>query len=136
MQSIELEQWLQTLPLDEPVSIDGESVYLKVDQAGAELGVHFMEQVTEQQLQGALQQGFQNALEFDAGWALSIDGTVLLLTQWLPGVSEWTEVPDALEQLLNQVELQRALEAITAVKTESIQSRDERSMRSKLMRGE
>jgi hypothetical protein len=136
MQIVELERKLQTFPLDEPVSIDGESVYLKVDLDGAELGVHFLESVTDQQLQDVLQLGFQNAMEFDAGWALSSDGSTLLLTQWLPGVRDWTQASEALEQLLNQVEVLRTLEVITSTKTEHNSSRDEQRVRSKLMKGE
>jgi hypothetical protein len=135
MQSVELENWLQSLPLDEPVEIDGESVYLRVEQSGAELGVHFLEPFTEEQLQGVLQHGFQNATEFDAGWALSLDGTTLLLTQWLPAVSSWTEVPEALEQLLNQVELQRSQEAVTT-RSENNPTGIEQNLRSQLMRRE
>lgn len=135
MQINELEQQLQTFPLDEPVDIDGESVYLRVFQDGAELGVHFLEVPTERQLEDALQLGFQSALEFDAGWALSDDGSILLLTQWLPDVSGWTDVPQAVEQLLDQVELLRSLVTISNTRTEDSASRDERRFRSKLMRG-
>jgi hypothetical protein len=134
MQSAELEHWLQSLPLGEPVDIDGECVYLRVEQSGAELGVQYLGQVTEVQLQRALQQGFQNATEFDAGWALSLDGATLLLTQWLPNVSSWTEVSEALEQLLNQVELQRSLEGATPVRRANNPDSHEQSIRSKLMR--
>lgn len=136
MQIVELERTLKTFPLDEPVSIDGESVYLRVDLDGAELGVHFLESVTDQQLQDVLQLGFQSAMEFDAGWALSSDGNTLLLTQWLPGARDWTQVSEALEQLLNQVEVLRTLEVITSTKTEHNSSRDEQRVRSKLMKGE
>jgi hypothetical protein len=136
MQSGELEVWLQSLPLNEPVDIDGELVYLKVEESGAELGVQFMEQVTSEQLQAAMQAGFQNALEFDAGWSLSIDGTTLLLTQWLPDVSGWAEVPEALEQLLNQIELLRSQEAIAAVKSVNTSASIEQRIRSKLTRPE
>ena len=133
MDIIEVEKWLEALPLNEPVNIDGESVYLKVSEDGAELGVHFMEEVTDQQIQDALQQGFQNALEFNAGWSLSSDGSILLLSQWLPGVGGWMEVAETLEQLLNQVEQLRMMEVISNVKTENIPSRDEQRFRSRLM---
>jgi hypothetical protein len=136
MQSDELEPQLHDFPLDEPVSIDGESVYLRVHQDGAELGAHFLESVTERQLQDALQLGFQSALEFDAGWALSDDGASLMLTQWLPGVRDWPEVSDPLERLLNQVELLRTLVTITGTRPEQGASRDERRFRSKLNKGE
>lgn len=133
MQIVELERQLQSFPLDQPVRIEDESVYLKVDRDGAELGIHFLESVSDQQLQEALQLGFQNALEFDAGWAISDDGSILLLTQWLPGVSSWMEATEALEQLLNQVELLRTLESITSAKAEHSPNRHEQHIRSKLM---
>lgn len=138
MDIIEVEKWLEALPLNEPVNIDGESVYLKVGEDGAELGVHFMDEVTDQQILDALQQGFQNALEFNAGWALSSDGSTLLLSQWLPGVSGWVDVSETLEQLLNQVELLRTMEVISIshVKTKDIPSRDEQRFRSILMERE
>lgn len=137
MQISELERWLQDFPLDEPVDIDDEFVYLRVEQGGAELGVHFLEGVTDHQLQEALQCGFQNAMEFDAGWSISIDSRTLLLSQWLPNVSSWTEVAEPLEKLLNQVEALRTMEVITIAETENtpsdISSRDERHIRNKLI---
>lgn len=134
MQITDLEHQLQGFPLDEPVNLDGESVYLRVDQDGAELGAHFLAAITERQLADALQVGFQSALEFDAGWALSDDGSALLLTQWLPDVRGWAEVPDALEQLLNQVELLRTLVTITTSGPDHATGREERLIRSMLMR--
>lgn len=133
MQISELEQWLQGLPLDEPVDIDGESVYLRVEAGGAELGARFIDAVTGQQLQEAMKQGFQSAMEFDAGWGLSTDGSTLLLTQWLPGVSSWTEVPEQLEKLLNQVSVLRAVISPVKVKLDDMPNRDEQRGRSKLM---
>ncbi|HVK93294.1 MAG TPA: hypothetical protein VM571_01045 [Noviherbaspirillum sp.] len=135
MQISELEQWLQGLPLDEPVDIDGESVYLRVEVGGAELGARFIDAVTGQQLQEAMKQGFQSAMEFDAGWGLSTDGGTLLLTQWLPGVSSWTEVPEQLEKLLNQVSVLRAVISPVKVKLDDMPNRDEQRGRSKLMGG-
>lgn len=132
MQISELDEWLQGLPIDEPVEIDGESVYLKTSADGAELGVVYFDEVTGEQINDALRRGFQMAMEFDAGWALSADGSKLLLTQWLPGVSQWTEVPDALELLLNQVAAMRAAEGAPKDVMEKYSSRDERRIRSKL----
>lgn len=131
----ELESRLQTFALGEPVSIDGESVYLRIDQDGAELGAYFLESPTGRQLQDALQLGFQSALEFDAGWALSDDGSVLLLTQSLPDVQGWADVPEALERLLSQIELLRTLFNMKSARTGDGASRDERRFRSKLMKG-
>lgn len=134
MQISELEEWLQGLPLDEPVFIDGESVYLRVEDGGAELGAVFLDSVTGEQILEALRQGFQLAMEYEAGWALSTDGGKLLLTQWIPGVSDWTEVPDELEKLLNQVAALRLAEDVgTKFKTEDMPNRDERRIRSKLL---
>jgi hypothetical protein len=136
MDTNQLELWLDSLPLDETTEIDGESVYLRVDAAGAELGVHFMDDFSDEQLRWALDQGFENALDFDAGWALSLDGRTLLLTRWVPGASGWNTVPEALEQLLNQVELLRSQETITNFKSASSPGTDEQRIRSKLMRRE
>jgi len=131
----ELDEWLQSLPLGEPVDIDGESVYLKPDGDGAELGVEFLEEASEEQIQDALQKGFQMAMEFDAGWALAPDGGKLLLAQWLPRVTDWTEAADALELLLNQVAMLRAMEAEPREEVTETMSRDERRIRSKLFGG-
>lgn len=125
----ELEQRLQTFALDEPVSIHGESVYLRLEQDGAELGAYFLEAPTDRQLHDALQLGFQSALEFDAGWALSDDGNALLLTQWLPQVQGWAEVPEALELLLSQIELLRTLFNMAGDRTDVSASRDQRRFR-------
>lgn len=133
MQLDELDQWLQELPLEEPVHIDGELVYLHVTPTGAELGATFLEGATDQQIRDALKQGFQNAIEFDAGWGISADGNTLLLTQWLPGVSSWAEVPEPLERLLNQVAVMRPAVQPATIKPAGIPSRDEQRARSRLM---
>jgi hypothetical protein len=134
MQTDDLEQQVQGLPLDEPVTVEGESVYLRVLQEGAELGLVFMESITSRQLHDAMQLGFQSALEFDAGWALTDDGATLLLTRWLPDAQGWTDVPEALEQLLNQAAQLRTLAAVTGAAPDPGGSRDERQMRARLMR--
>jgi hypothetical protein len=136
MQIDDLEQQLQGFPLDELVTVDGESVYLRVQHDGAELGVHFMDAITDRQLHDAMQLGFQSALEFDAGWALADDGATLLLTRWLPDAQGWADVPEALEQLLNQAAQLRTLAAITIAGPDLGASRDERQMRARLMRRE
>jgi hypothetical protein len=129
----DLEQQLRDYPLDELVTVEGEAVYLRVRQDGAELGVHFLESITDRQLHDAMQMGFQSALEFDAGWALSDDGATLLLTRWLPDVQGWAEASEALEQLLNQAAQLRTLTAITGAGPDPGGSRDERLMRARLM---
>jgi hypothetical protein len=104
----EVMQWLREQPLDEPVEIDGESVYLRVHSAGAELGAHLVRAFSPAQLQDALRQGFQSALAFDAGLGCSDDGTILVLNQWLPHVRNWADAAEALEKLLDQVSMWRA----------------------------
>jgi hypothetical protein len=132
MQNDDFEQQLLAFPLDEPVAIDGQSAYLRVDPDGAELAVLFLDTASGRQLQDALQLGFQSALEFDAGWAMTADGSSLLLSRWLPGAEGWADAAEALDQLLNQVELLRSLVTITGGSDHSLR-RDERFIRSKIM---
>lgn len=106
MSADNLEQWLENLPLDEPVDIDGETVFLKISGQGAELGVLLVLSYTDSLLADALRNGFQSALDFDAG--LAIDGEDLILTQWLPYVGAWAEAAEALENILNQAAMWRA----------------------------
>jgi hypothetical protein len=128
-----LEQWLQEQPLDEPVEIDGETVYLNVHADGAELGANLLTSYTQAQLQDALKQGFQSATRFDAGLGCTPDGNDLVLTQWLPDVSSWSEAADALENLLNQLSMWRAALALAQTKQIEIKdNRDEKRMRSLL----
>lgn len=112
MLSEELEQWLLSLPLDEPCEIDGENVYLKLSNGGAELGLVLIPRPTGVQIADALRTGFQGALEFDAGLALSTDSGDLILNQWLSGVEAWSDVSEALESILNQAALWRAAMAV------------------------
>ena len=135
MQNLELESQLLALPLDEPVEIDGESVYLRVDRDGAELGVQVLHDATGEQLDEALRLGFQLALECEAGWALAPDGDTLLLTQWLPGAAGWTEAAEPLERLLNLVEQLRLLDPFAVGASRPPASRDEQRMRSRLLEG-
>lgn len=100
----ETENWLSGLPVNSPVNIDGILVWLNVQRDGAELGAQLIHPCSEIELQDALRYGFENALLFDAGFALSGDGKSLNLLQWLPGVRKWTEAFEPLEKLLNQVE--------------------------------
>lgn len=107
MHSQQIEQWLDALPLDELVEVDGESVLLAPQTGGAALGVHLCRAATGVQLADALRTGFQSALEFEAGLSLGDDGA-LMLTQWLPGAESWHDAGDALEGLLNQAAMWRA----------------------------
>lgn len=104
----QLVDWLQAQPLDTPVAIDGESVYLKTYPDGAELGAHLMSAYTHTQLQRAMQQGFSSAINYDAGLGKSADGNSLVLTQWLRNVEHWSQVAKPLENLLNQLAPWRA----------------------------
>lgn len=108
MLSEELEQWLLSLPLDEPCDIDGENVYLRLGDGGAELGLVLTMQPTGVQIAEALRTGFQGALEFEAGLALSTENGDLVLNRWLAGVEAWSDVSEALEGILNQAALWRA----------------------------
>lgn len=110
------EQWLSALPLDELVDIDGESVFLRVQPDGAELGVRLLGRATDANLADALRTSFQGALEFDAGLGWEQEGGALVLTQWLAGVASWSEVPEALENILNQASLWRAAMAPAAAR--------------------
>ncbi len=108
MENNSLEQWLQELPLDEVVEIDGESVFLNVHPHGAELGVYLANSCTGRMLSDALRTGFQSALSFDAGLGVSGEGNHLTLSRWLPHAESWTDVSEALEDLLNQTAMWRA----------------------------
>ncbi|WP_034300950.1 hypothetical protein [Herbaspirillum sp. RV1423] len=101
-----IEQWLENLPLDEPVDIDGETAILKLKPNGAELGIFLAPMYTDVMLVDALRSSFQVALDFNAG--LSTEGEDLMLTQWLPYVGSWTEAAEALESILNQAGMLRA----------------------------
>lgn len=125
-----LQEWLQAQPLDTPVEISGESVYLKVEANGAELGAFLLHGHVQSQLREAMLQGFSSAIDFDAGLGQSADGNSLTLTQWLPGVSSWWQAADALESLLNQLSVWRAaLEPAVRVPAANIRSRSEDRLR-------
>lgn len=100
--------WLGEQSPSNPLAIDGESVYLRLADGGAELGVHLWPGATVAQLQDALKHGFASAIEYDAGLGLAPDGQGVVLSQWLPAVHGWDEAAVALEQLLNQVASWRA----------------------------
>jgi hypothetical protein len=125
----DLDEWLQSLPLDEAVTIDEELVYLRVRENGAELGGYFLHSCTEEQLQAALKMGFESALEFGAGWSISTEEDALLLTQWLPQVSTWAEAAEPLENRLNQIGALRAALTPAKPKYDDIQHRNEQRVR-------
>jgi hypothetical protein len=126
----DLSQWLRAQPLDVPVEIDGESVYLNVRNGGAELGVVLTQSYTRTQLHDALRQGFNSATQFEASLGRTPDGNHLVLNQWLPGVTRWTDASQALEALLNQMSMWRAALAPTKViEMDKITSRNEQRLR-------
>jgi hypothetical protein len=96
-------QWLQDLPIEEPVEIGGELIYLTVRDEGAELGAYLIDNHSHAQLENALRNGFHSAGSFDAGLGLTADGKVLVLNQWLPKVGTWEDAAKSLEKLLNQL---------------------------------
>lgn len=95
--------WLGAQSPDSPLAIDGESVYLRLADGGAELGVHLWPGATVAQLQDALKHGFASAIEYDAGLGMAPDGHGVVLNQWLAQASNWADAATALERLLNQV---------------------------------
>lgn len=103
-----LELWLEALPVDEAVVIDGETVYLRRLAGGAELGVYLLRDFTPAQLDEAARAGFHSARQFGAGLALADDGQALVLNRWLPGAHGWSDAAGALEDILNQSALSRA----------------------------
>jgi hypothetical protein len=123
------EQWLKSLPLDELVNIDGESVFLRVQPEGAELGVCLIVNASDATLADALRTSFQGALEFEAGLGWEQDGQRLVLTQWLPSVGAWSDVPEALEKILNQASLWRAAMSQVEVRQEKSSRRVEERFR-------
>ena len=137
MHDLDTEKWLQTLPVGSPVVIDGVEVWLKTFPVGAELGAYLLHGFSEVGLQEALGQGFQVAIEFDAGFGLSPDGGSLCLSQWLPGVGGWVEAAEPLEKLLDQVEMLRESinPARNALIRDPVQGRLEQRMRKKLEGG-
>ena len=120
MNAEELEQWLLGLPLDDACEIDGERVYLKVGDGGAELGLVLVSRPTGAQISEAMRTGFQGALEFEAGLALSADGGALVLNRWLDGIETWLGAAEALEDILNQAALWRAAMGVSRSSNEAM----------------
>jgi hypothetical protein len=139
MNDLELEEWLRSQPLTKPVSVGGETVYLNVGDNGAELVCVFLPSFDKDQLEAALKTGFESALEFEAGWSIESEEGALLLSRWLPSVTDWVHAAHALENLLDQVGALRSMMTPTepeAVKHELPKERwlpDEARMKSRLL---
>jgi hypothetical protein len=126
----ETEQWLRSLPLDEPVEIDGETITLTVLENGAELGGRLVHAYTRVQLQAAIKQGFRSAMKFDAGLGVTTDGSDLVLTQWLANAGGWLDAAEPLEKLLNQLSTWRVvLDPAKPRPIETAAKRHEQSLR-------
>ncbi|MFC5474028.1 hypothetical protein ACFPM8_08650 [Paraherbaspirillum soli] len=112
MDSDDFQTWLAQQAMGCMIDIDGESIYLKAHADGAELGAVLETAPTGEQIRQALQQGFSNALAYDAGLAYHADhadGDSLRLTQWLPGIRSWQQAAQPLENLLTQLAAWRAM---------------------------
>ncbi|MGI4846681.1 MAG: hypothetical protein ACRYGK_00850 [Janthinobacterium lividum] len=127
--SDDVESWLQTLPLETPVTIDGESVFLRVGRSGAELGVILFPAPTDAQLIDAARVGFQSAMQYEAGLGFSDEPDAAVLSQWLPHAGNWTDAAQALEALLNQTALFRVALGRAAPKAAPEISPQERRIR-------
>jgi hypothetical protein len=135
MQADELEQWLLSLPLQEPCEVEGERVYLSLGEGGAEIGLILLPQASAAQVADALRTGFQGALDFEAGLALAPDSGDLLLNRWLPGAEAWSDVAEALDDLLSQAFLWRSAMASGGGLNEAVR-RDDARMRQALGGGQ
>lgn len=130
-----LELWLEALPVDEPVVIDGETVYLRRLAGGAELGVYLLRDFTPAQLDEAARAGFHSARQFGAGLALADDGQALVLNRWLPGANGWPDAAGALEDILNQSALSRAWLAPSRPRRDEALSAQEQRVRARFAGG-
>lgn len=114
MDTDDLQAWLAQQAMGCLIDLDGESIYLKADADGAELGALLLSAPTGEQIRLALQQGFSHALAYGAGLAYYVDqaaGDSLRLSQWLPGIRSWQEAAHPLENLLTQLAAWRATSA-------------------------
>lgn len=131
---------LAELPIDQWVDIDGTIVRLDLKADGAVLSAELPVAFTNEATTRYVELGFSNALEFDAGLALDPQGQRLLLTQWLGGVTNWSDAENALELLLNQVDVCRtgyppsASVAVKVAPRESPRQREEKRLRAQLVR--
>lgn len=99
---------LDELRTDQAVDIDGTTVQLRVISGGAILSAELNDQFKLVSMTQYLQLGFANALEFEAGLAFDSARQKLVLSHWLPGISNWASAAAALELLLNQVDVCRS----------------------------
>ncbi|AIY39656.1 hypothetical protein LT85_0496 [Collimonas arenae] len=112
MDTDDLHTWLVQQEMGCLVDLDGESIYLKADAGGAELGALLLPAPTGEQIRLALQQGFSHALAYGAGLVYHADhavGDSLRLSQWLPGIRSWQEAARPLENLLTQLTAWRVI---------------------------
>ncbi|WP_075257003.1 hypothetical protein [Herbaspirillum camelliae] len=135
MVSQEMEQWLQALPLGEPIDIGGESVCLLVDDDGAELVLVLLREPSQAQIAEAMRSGFQCALDFEAGLAIAEDSGALVLNRWLAQAETWVDVAEALEDILNQAGLCRVAMKPSTARPAQEANRAELRMRAALNGG-
>jgi len=124
--SDDIARWLEDLPADAPLVLDGESAYLQPATGGAELGVVLLREASDAQVEEAARAGFQGARQFEAGLALRADGA-LVLSRWLPLAETWQDAAPALEQLFNQLAMWRA--AMAPVRARQARSTDQSEQR-------
>ncbi|KRB99099.1 hypothetical protein [Duganella sp. Root198D2] len=105
--SDDIARWLEDLPADAPLVLDGESACLQLASGGAELAAILLREASDAQVEEAARTGFQGARQFEAGLALRADGA-LILSQWLPQAASWLDAAPALEPLFNQLAMWRA----------------------------
>jgi hypothetical protein len=112
----ELLQWLRQQSASQALHCDGATLNLRVATEGAELELELGAFNDMMHLHSVMQCGFASALEFDAGLGIMADGRTLVLSQWLPGVSNWAQAYAALEKLLNQLtDWRRAFDGTAAM---------------------
>lgn len=124
--SDDIARWLEDLPAEAPLVLDGESAYLQPATGGAELGVVLLREASDAQVEEAARAGFQGARQFEAGLALRADGA-LVLSRWLPLAETWQDAAPALEQLFNQLAMWRA--AMAPVRIRQPRSTDQSEQR-------
>lgn len=125
---------LDELPINQKVELDGIAVQLEVMPSGAILSAELNDHFKLVSVTHYLQLGFSSALEFDAGLAFDSERQRLVLSQWLPGVSNWFGAADALESLLNQVDVCRSAqkERLRSAMKEPARQRAEQRLRAQL----
>lgn len=131
---------LLDLPVNEAVNVDGIQIRLQISDSGAVLSAELGIELTAESTQRCLELGFSNALEFDAGLAMNAARRHLLLTRWLPDVTAWSDAENALESLLNQVDVFHAVLQKSNVKKSEMPARglsrqeEEKRLRARFLR--